>query len=194
MESQGFASASPTFDKAPTAGLSATGYSLESLSQLGLDELELLFEWGRPAKLSDIAGHPRGRMLAVPGLTSSLVSPVVRWYARSALMVWEGKSFENERGRTEGRGFNRVRFFGRRRAFNFRTLEAPSLVDGKPCIAIAYDVPENSKVAHGVYDELRDLGHGVFLGRGMHKRAGNAPRLLVWFALDTHAQDTDPRR
>lgn len=193
MESQSFTSQNQAANGTHSGPTSSIMHSLDSLSALGLDELEMLYASARAGKLGDIAGHPRGRMLAVPGLTASLVFPVIRWFAQSPLMIWEGKSFTSEPGRTEGRGFNRVRLFGRRRAFSFRTLEAPSIVDGKPCLAIAYDVPENGKYAHAVYDELRHLGQGVYLGRGMRKVAGDAPQLLVWFALDTQHQDSDPR-
>lgn len=193
MESQGFSSGSQVLNGAKPGAQTSRNQTLESLSLLDLDELGVLYGQATAGRLSDVEGHPRGRMLAVPGLTAPGLFGIARWYARSRFMVWEGKSFVSVKGSPEGRGFNRVRFFGRRRAFRFRTLETASIVDGLPCLAIAYDVPENPGFVHAVYDELRHLGNGVFLGRGMRRRSGDAPALLVWFALDTRHQDSEPR-
>jgi hypothetical protein len=131
-------------------------------------------------------------MLAVPGYDSPWIAGFLRWYAASGLNVWEGKSFIAARGASEGRGFNRVRVPFRRRAFTYRTFNADSLIDGAPCLVISYDVPENPGFARATYDELRNVGNGIYLGRGMKLRGERGPKLLVWFALDTNQQDRDP--
>ncbi|MFT3926159.1 MAG: hypothetical protein QM778_26680 [Myxococcales bacterium] len=167
--------------------------SLEELARLDSRACDELFARAQVTPLSAISGHPRGRMLAVPGYEVPLVAGFLRGFAASGLNLWEGKSFSASPGAHEGRGFNRVRVPFRRSAFPFRTAAADSLVDGNPCLSISYDVPENPAFARATYDELRSVGPGLYLGRGMKIRAGRAPKLLVWFALDTNQQDSDPR-
>ncbi len=166
--------------------------SLDALARLSSRECDALFARADVTPLSALLGHPRGRMLAIPGYESPLVAGFLRWYAASGLNVWEGKSFTGVAGALEGRGFNRVRVPWRRRAFAYRTFTAKSLIDGEPCLVISYDVPENPAFARATYDELRSVGNGLYLGRGMKTRAGRGPKLLVWFALDTNCQDRDP--
>jgi len=166
--------------------------SLDDLAKFDARACEQLFARGESAPLGAISGHPRGRMLAVPGFEAPFVAGVLRRFAESGLNVWEGKSFTAHARANEGRGFNRVRVPWRRRAFPFRTYATDSVIDGKPCLAISYDVPENPGFVRPTYDELRSVGNGIFLGRGMKKRSDKGPKLLVWFALDTNRQDRDP--
>lgn len=171
--------------------IAAPHLTLDTLAELPGHVLAQLFRSGTAGSLDELRGHPRGRMLAVPGFSWAPVAALLRWYAASPLIVWEGKSFTSAAGASEGRGFNRVRWFGRRRAFPFRTFAGDSLVDGRPCLAIAYDVPEIPRFARGTYDELRLVGDGLYLGRGMRRRRAGEPKLLVWFALDARRQDPD---
>lgn len=177
----------------PSQGLpiGAPSLTLDTLAQLPAHVLAQLFRNGAAGSLDELRGHPRGRMLAVPGFSWAPIATLLRWYAASPLIVWEGKSFTSAAGASEGRGFNRVRWFGRRRAFPFRTFAGDSLVDGRPCLAIAYDIPENPRLAQATYDELRLVGDGLYLGRGMSRRRAGAPKLLVWFALDARRQDPE---
>jgi hypothetical protein len=161
-------------------------HTLDSLAKCDSAELEELFAAGGSSPLDALSGHPAGRMLAVPWLEAVPVAAPLRRVAKSSLFVWEGKSFVAPTGASTGQGINRVRLFGRRTAFPFRTFEATSLVDGRPCLAIAYDLPEMPAFARGTYDELRLVGKGLYLGRGMRKRSDRGLQLLVWFALDTN--------
>jgi len=161
-----------------------SGHTLDTLARLGSRELEALFGAGGSTELAALNGHPAGRMLAVAGLGAAL-----RALAASPSFVWEGKSFSCAPGAERGRGANRVRAFGRRMAFPFQTLAASSLVDGRPCLAISYDVPDGPALARATYDELRLVSDGLYLGRGMYKRERGAPLLLVWFALDLRHAD-----
>jgi len=167
--------------------------TLDSLAQLCGQELEALFASGQGDVLANLNGHPAGRMLAVPGLEAAPVASVLRQVAKSRLFVWEGKSFASAPGGSVGRGINRVRLFGRRMLFPFQTRVAASLVDGRPCLAILYDVPENPWFARSTYDELRLVGEGLYLGRGMRRRRHREPQLLVWFALDAAHPDAPIR-
>jgi hypothetical protein len=181
----------------PTLGR-ALASTLDELASRSSRELGELFAAGGAGSLEQIAGHPRGRMLAVPGFGGPVVGGFLRWFAGSPLQLWEGKSFTLAPSganppSASGRGYNRVHWFGHRRAFPFRTFTAASIVDAQPCLAIAYDVPENPRFVQSTYDELRSLGNGLFLGRGMRRRSARSPQLLVWFALDTRHQDSEPR-
>ncbi|HEX5657477.1 MAG TPA: hypothetical protein VFX59_09780 [Polyangiales bacterium] len=164
---------------------------VEPLALLTSSELEALYLRATVAD-SDflaIAGHPRGRVLAVPGIDRALVGDFVRRFQRSALYPWEGKSFTALDAR-EGRGINRFRYPVRRGWFPFRTGLDRSRVDDRPCIAIDYDVPDNPWLVRGIYDELRALGNGLYLGRGGIRRAGTKlPSLVLWFLVDTRTHD-----
>lgn len=166
---------------------SPTRPGFDSLLGLRSGELEQLFRSARWDKASRLEGHPRGRMLAVPGLDSGLLGKALASYAAGPLMIWEGKSFRSLRG-DAGEGSNRVWLGRRSTAFRFRTYVTTSVVDGQPALAIDYDLPGNPSLARKVYDELRPVEPGLFLGRGM-QRSARGPRLLVWFALDAKQPD-----
>ena len=100
--------------------------------------------------------------------------------------TWTGYVRAGDKG---GVGINRVRLGVHTGLFPFRTREAVSVVDGGPCVAIDYDVPTNPAAARPIYDEVRCIHPGLYLGRGMSRRPGREPKLLLWFALDTRIQD-----
>jgi len=137
--------------------------------------------WEGPVQLE---GHPAGRMLAVPGFDRGLVAAGLAAFGGSVLNPWQGKSFKAISA-TEGVGTNRIWIAGIHfTAFRFKTYATRSVVDGAPAFAIDYDTPHTPRYARATYDELRPLGDGLYLGRGMKRRAGRSPQLLVWFALD----------
>jgi len=137
-----------------------------------------------PADLQTIGGAPRGRVLSVPALASLGLSGLVRAYCGSKLFPWDGKSF-SALSAGEGRGVNRWRYPRRGDAFSFRTALTASRVDGKPCIAIDYHVPENPGFVRRTYDELRAVGPSLYLGRGMVRAGKPQPSLVLWFLVDT---------
>lgn len=168
-----------------------TAWSFETLAQRTSAELEVVFATAQPFALNSLRGDPRGRALATPGFDRGVFGALLRRIHASALTPWEGKSFGVAPDGSSGVGTNRVRLPMRRALLAFRTYETASVVDGKPCVAIDYDVPDNPSFVRATYDELRLLDDGLYLGRGMRKRPGRAPRLLIWFALD--ANRPDPR-
>lgn len=175
----------------PVATRASAPSSFALLAQMTSRELADLFAQAPSSGLDQLRGHPRGRMLAVPTYDRGAVAGLLRWYAASSLIAWQGKSFVSAPGSQTGRGFNRVGLIRLRAAFPFRTFETASVVDGKPALAISYDLPENTARARSTYDELRHLGDGLYLGRGMRILAAGEAKLLVWFALDTRQQDPD---
>jgi hypothetical protein len=163
--------------------------SPEALTRLSSAELEAMFANAAPFPLDALDGDPRGRALAVPGFDRGLPGAIVRAVHGSALLPWEGKTFAVRPGASEGIGINRVRIITRHARFPFKVYATQSVVDGRPCNAIDYDVPQNASIARPVYDELRAVEDGLFLGRGMRRVQGRSPRLLVWFALDARTPD-----
>lgn len=164
--------------------------SLRTLSRLGSAECEALFGNAEAFPFEALAGHPRGRVLAVPGREQGAVGKVLRALHASPVWIWEGKSFATRAGAAEGVGINRIRWFGTRPIYPFRTYPTASLVDGKPCFAIDYDLPQNPARVRPVYDEVRRVDSGLYLGRGMRRSSRQpTPRLILWFALDMTIQD-----
>ena len=142
--------------------------------------------WDGPASLE---GHPAGHMLAVPGFDRGVIAAGIAAFGASVLQPWRGKSFKMTSA-TEGVGTNRIRVAGLRfTAFRFKTYATASVVDGQPAFAIDYDTPHTPGYARATYDELRPVAPGLFLGRGMKRRQGREPKLLVWFALDLQHPD-----
>lgn len=168
----------------------AVRLTLDGLAQLTGLELEALFAASTASAqdLAAIAGHPRGRVLGLPGPDRGALSRWLRRFQGSSRYPWEGKSFESI-GAAAGRGFNRARFPRRHKLFGFSTRLAASLVDGRPSVAIDYDVSENPRLVRGIYDELRDVGEGLYLGRGMMRSKAAQPRLVLWFAVDARSHD-----
>jgi hypothetical protein len=163
--------------------------SLDVLSLLDSEALEAVFASAGAFPIASLQGHPRGRVLAIPKWDAGLVASGLRGLHASPWWPWEGKSFAVRPGAAEGAGINRVRLPTRRGLFPFRTFEANSVVDGKPCLAIDYDVPDNPGPARAIYDEVRRVDEGLYLGRGMRRRPGRAPRLVLWFGLDANVPD-----
>lgn len=170
-------------------GIRVTPARLSALVREDCAALEARFSaarWDAPVRLE---GHPAGRMLAVPGLDRGLVGAGLAAFGGSVLNPWRGKSFRAVSA-TEGIGTNRIRVAGVSfTAFLFKTYETASVVDGAPVLAIDYDTPNTPTYARATYDELRPIGTGLFLGRGMKRRPGRPPKLLVWFALDLENPD-----
>jgi hypothetical protein len=169
--------------------LSAVRRSLDDLAALDSNALEGMFAAGTALRLHELHGHPRGRVLAIPQRDAGATAAVLRFVHAQAWWPWEGKSFHSQPGVPEGVGINRLRGPLRRGVFPFRTYENASAIDGQPCIAIDYEIPRNPRAAHSIYDEVRRVGEGLYLGRGMRRRAGGPPRLVLWFGLDTRIAD-----
>jgi hypothetical protein len=165
--------------------------TLDSLAHLDCAALDALFAEAEPVALSALQGDPKGRALAVPGWDRGWRASLVRTLHGVSFLPWEGKSFGVKPGAAEGVGTNRLRVLGRRAAFDFKTYETASRVDGRPALAIDYDVASNPKLARAIYDELRSVREGLYLGRGMRRGHKGDVELVVWFALD--ANDPNPK-
>lgn len=173
----------------PSGAIAAPSAELSALIHEDCAALEQRFaaaRWDGPVRLE---GHPRGRMLAVPGFDRGVIAKLLAAFGGSLLNPWQGKSFKAS-GESTGLGTNRIWIAGVRfTAFTFKTYETASVVDGQPALAIDYDTPLTPGYARATYDELRPIAPGLYLGRGMKRRPGRSPKLLVWFALDLRHPD-----
>jgi hypothetical protein len=164
-----------------------TTHTLDSLAALDVDALGRIYDGGTvPAGIAALDGHPRGRMLSVRGLDAGTPHELLRAFAAARAFPWGGKSFAST-GATAGKGINRVHLGGRHQLFPFETRLAPSVVDGRPCVVLDYDLPDNPGLIRKIHDEVREVSPGLFLGPAMWKTA-TRPALVLWFALDTNDQ------
>lgn len=164
----------------PKAQRTAESPTVEGMARQTVEELGALYERGTAPRLKDLDGTPRGRMLTWVGpLGHGGVQRAVRRFARSSVFPWGGKSFRSS-GETHGRGINRVRALGD--AFPFETRFGPSVIDGRPCLILDYDLAQNPWLIRQIHDELRQVGPGVYLGPAMWKMRPS-PKLVLYFAI-----------
>ena len=186
METTQTVSTSPR-SRSTATGAGAQALDLDALSRMDVVALGELYASGvRPARVDALEGNPRGRMLAVRTLDHGVAAGAIRSLAGASFFPWGGKTFAG-RG-AAGTGVNRLHLFGRHQLFPFHTRIAASAVDGAPCIALDYDLPDNPGVIRKIHDEVREVSPGLFLGPAMWKSAKGRPALVLWFALDTRAQ------
>lgn len=161
-------------------------HDLDSLAALDVDALGRLYAQGTsPTKLDALEGHPRGRMLAVKTLDKGILFSALRAFSGGAKFPWGGKTFMGKGER--GEGINRVHLGGRHQLFPFHTRIGPSVLDGKPCVVLDYDLPDNPGFICSIHDEVREVDQGLFLGPAMWKTK-SGPVFVLWFALDTRVQ------
>jgi hypothetical protein len=156
--------------------------TVETMALEGVDALGRRYANGTVPRLPDLDGTPRGRMLTWVGpLGRGPAFGAVRRFAGSSSFPWGGKSFRSGSD-THGRGINRVRVLGD--AFPFETRIGPSVTDGRPCVILDYDLPQNPWLIRQIHDELRQVGKGLYLGPAMWK-GRKAPTLVLYFAIVT---------
>ena len=159
---------------------------LDALAAMDVDALGDLYARGTaPERVDALAGHPRGRMLAVRALDGHGAGRAIAALSRAGWFPWGGKSFAGAGSR--GRGVNRVHLGGRHELFPFHTDVRPSVLDGAPCVALDYDLPDNPWFIRAIHDEVREVAPGLYLGPAMWKST-EGPTFVLWFALDTRIQ------
>lgn len=166
-----------------------TDLTLDRLTRRSPGALRSLYEGGRVPDLPDLNGSPHGRMLALAGAAGwRLPRGLTRRLAARGWFPWRGKNFQAQGA--QGSGINRIRLLGSRTWYPFRTRVEPSALDGRPCAVLDYDAPENPWFIRKIRDELREVGEGLFLGPALFMT--DAPRLVLWFAVDTGRPDAYP--
>ncbi|MBL8034969.1 MAG: hypothetical protein JNJ69_14780 [Leptospiraceae bacterium] len=171
-----------------TARVYNARHTLDTLAEMSSAELDALYRSAAlPADLSVVNGKPKGRMLAVDQVGQNLVATAIRRFSAMGVFPWDGKTFSHKSG-SEGTGINRVKLLvANMDWFPFATRVQPSAIDGKPCIYLDYEQPENPWFIAKIHDEIREVSQGLFMGPAMWKRE-NGPLLILWFAVDFNKQ------
>jgi hypothetical protein len=154
---------------------------LAALRSMTYAELDTLYRAGKkPNAISDLSGHARGAMLAWRWPRTGPLAWWLRAFGASSAFPWEGKSFDGSTD--EGTGINRVKFFGKRNWFPFKTRFANSFLDGNPTFLLDYSGPGNPPLIRSIVDEVREVAPGLYLGPAALKVKGR-PRPVLFFAL-----------
>ena len=165
----------------------ATTHTLETLAQLDVAALGRIYDSGTvPRSLRALDGNPTGRMLSIRSADKGAPARFIRNFAGAKVFPWGGKSF-SANNKSTGRGINRVKLGGRHLLFPFETAFAASVIDGRPCVVLDYDLGDNPGLICKIHDEVREVSPGVYLGPAMWKTA-TTPEFVLWFALDTNQQ------
>ena len=160
----------------------------EDLRGLSGDELMRLYRNGSaPGSVRAVEGHPAGLGIALIVLSGGRIDRRLRRYSRSDRFPWHGKSFQTISD-TGGWGWNRLAAGPVLDAFPFRTYLASSRLDGAPALVLDYDVSRNPWWQRKIWDELREVIPGVYLGI-FGARLFGGYRQLAWFAVDTTRQN-----
>lgn len=173
--------------------LAGSALTLDDLADKTVEELSGVYSKGRtPKDMSVLNGRPQGRMLAMRALDEGFIFQLLGRIAAADIFLWGGKSFKNI-GKTKGTGINRIKLgpLGRHNLFPFDTSIEKSVIDGKDCIFLQYDKPQNPWFIRKIRDEIREVSPGVFLGPAMWKTSDSEATFVLWFALDTNIQSDD---
>jgi hypothetical protein len=156
--------------------------TLDDLVASSPDVLADLYAGGDVPVLSAVSGAPHGRMLAVDGFGSGRRQRMIAGFAARPSFPWRGKDFAHTDA-DRGSGINRVKLVLLRRLYGFETEIASSVVDGKPCFHLNYDLPRNPWFIRAIRDEIREVAPGLYLGPALLRTGGDYKRVLH-FAID----------
>lgn len=162
------------------------GLTLNDLSEKSVAELDSLYRHGTmPVSFKSLNGTPKGRMLAIRGIDKTPLFGPISMFSKASVFPWDGKSF-NAINDQQGTGINRINLTVLKQSwFPFNTRVETSVIDGKDCIYLDYDLPENPWFIRKIRDELREVSPGLFLGPAMWKDNQGGASLVLWFAIDT---------
>jgi hypothetical protein len=155
---------------------------MATLLQMTFVELEALYRTAPPPRsIPDLDGDTPGAMLAWRKPASGPLASLLRKFGASKSFPWEGKSFKSHSDET-GEGINRVKFFGQRRWFPFKTRFGESFLDAKRTFILDYSGPANPPFIRSIVDEVREAAPGLYFGPAALK-VGGKPRKVLFFAL-----------
>ncbi|WP_372811043.1 hypothetical protein [Litorivivens sp.] len=138
----------------------------------------------------DYAGLCRGMSLV--GFRRGFLAQWLRRRARSARFIWRGKRFKSVDAQL-GYGINELLFVRRFRALRFQARIAQSIVDGRQCIAIDYNYTDNKNpwFQRPMYDELREVRDGLYMGPVTYRFPFGRRRVLCYFAVHVEMPRTE---
>jgi len=158
--------------------------SADDLRRMSMDEIMEVFLAGTaPETLEPIEGDPCGHGIALKIGAGGWLDRWLRKHSCRDSFPWHGKSFRMKTP-TEGWGFNRLARGPVVTVFPFKTSIGPSVLDGQPSVILDYDIPRNPWWERVCWDELREVGPGVYLGVTTVRWRGRNP-VVFWFAVDT---------
>lgn len=169
--------------------MSATAQAIEqptldlaALRRMSFKELDALYRAGkRPSALSDLDGDAVGAMLAWRSPATGPLAWLLRTFGASTAFPWEGKSFKSQSA-DQGAGINRVKLFGKRRWFPFKTRFGASFLDGAPTFVLDYSGPANPPFIRSIADEVREVAPRLYMGPAALLVRGR-PRPILFFAV-----------
>ncbi|MFD4443384.1 hypothetical protein ACFWPK_26770 [Nocardia sp. NPDC058519] len=162
---------------------------LDALSTKGIATFTELFTAAPETTASDF-GRLTGDLVmrSFPATGTRLLGPLMDRPA----YFWVGKSFRHVDGGMAF-GHNIFRLLGGMRALNFVATVGASSVDGRAAVRLDYDDLRAGKPgpAHRIYDELREIEPGLWLGPSYFKRGAKLTS-MGWFALDASIEFDGP--
>jgi hypothetical protein len=160
----------------------ASNLDLTALRRMNFSELDALYRAGkRPSALSDLDGDAVGAMLAWRSPATGPIAWWLRTFGASTAFPWEGKSFKSLSS-DQGEGINRVKLFGKRRWFPFKTRFGASFLDGAPTFILDYSGPANPPFIRSIADEVREVAPHLYLGPAALVVKGK-PHPILFFAV-----------
>lgn len=140
-------------------------YTTEDLMNMTAAELDELFRVSPPGDIPN--GKAKGTAIIAPGTD---ISPVLAKIIE--VFAWQGKTFDASSDTL----VNRITFLGIS-AIEATIYVAPSLFDGKDCIALDYSA--NPGIVGEVRDEIRLISPQLYLGLVYVKE-----KQTIYFVLD----------
>lgn len=152
---------------------------LKDLLPLSGSELDDLYREAGTPDVDFMDGDFEGLLVEgqLPGIG---VRIPLSWINRRWL-PWKGKAFRDPSA-TGGSGYNRF-VVGKRPAgtWRFRTRIAPSQFGGNDACLVDYDIDGNAALMRRtIFDEMKQVEDGVYLGKGGIRVAGREPFTFYW--------------
>ncbi|MFD3507088.1 hypothetical protein [Nocardia sp. NPDC058666] len=161
---------------------------LDALSAAGIPALAEMFTAApETVDFTHLTGDLVMRTFPVPGtrvLGALMRRPGYFWVAKSFRHVDGGMAY----------GHNVLRLLGGMRALNFVATVGESAFDGRAVVRLDYADPRVGTPGplRRVYDELREVEPGLWLGPTYRKKRGGNLSSMGWFALDASVEFDGP--
>jgi hypothetical protein len=163
-------------------------WTIDRLKLLSISEIEKLYRTLPAPSIEEMRGEYRGGYIGCDQFISNQIWKLSAW--NPLMGFWQGKAFE-PLSRTEGRGFNITKKFGRTiRKWPMRTTMSASFIDGNDVFLLDYPFYASMAGFAKMTDEIRKIDVNLFLGIG-HWKLG-VPLTSVWFTLAGPIKPFDP--